>query len=248
MDMKKQLQRRLVANVLMDKCAAKEHIIFKDSLCAQERVIRFTTVFARRLFPVSDITAGRWKTGDEIMYEVENGVNSCIVNCIYAPIAPPVFPKGVLKTWDISNSDTNALFDSFDWLIEKEIPHFEQVLQERINEEKPETPVLYEGALTSNILNKYERNQQARVACIAAHGTACSVCGLDFGKVYGPEFAGKIEVHHIVPLCEIGEEYVVDPINDLVPVCPNCHTALHSKPNGVYTIDELKKIRAQNHG
>lgn len=243
MDMKKQLQRRLVANVLMDKCAAKEHIIFKDSLCAQERVIRFTTVFARRLFPVSDITAGRWKTGNEIMYEVENGVNSCIVNCIYDPIAPPVFPKGVLKTWDISNSDTNALFDSFDKLLDKTIPHFERELEAKLKNEE-----LTEGDEKLVFTTKYERNPKARAACLAAHGTACSVCGLDFGKVYGAEFAGKIEVHHIVPLCEIGEEYVVDPINDLVPVCPNCHTALHSKPNGVYTIDELKKIRSQNHG
>ena len=40
MDMKKQLQRRLVANVLMDKCAAKEHIIFKASL--YERMSPYT--------------------------------------------------------------------------------------------------------------------------------------------------------------------------------------------------------------
>lgn len=40
---------------------------------------------------------------------------------------------------------------------------------------------------------------------------------------------GIIEVHHIVPISQIGKEYEVDPINDLVPLCPNCHTALHSK-------------------
>ena len=48
---------------------------------------------------------------------------------------------------------------------------------------------------------------------------------------------------HIVPLSEIGEEYVVDPIRDLVPVCPNCHMALHSKKDGVYTVEELRAIR-----
>jgi 5-methylcytosine-specific restriction protein A len=52
---------------------------------------------------------------------------------------------------------------------------------------------------------------------------------MSFEKTYGPEFKDIIEVHHIVPLNQIGEAYVVDPINDLIPVCPNCHTAIHSK-------------------
>ena len=69
-----------------------------------------------------------------------------------------------------------------------------------------------------------------------------SEAGMDFGKVYGPAFADKIEVHHLVPISEIGKEYVVDPVKDLVPVCPNCHMALHSKKGGVYTIEELKAL------
>ena len=68
---------------------------------------------------------------------------------------------------------------------------------------------------------------------------------MDSGKTYGPEFKGKIEVHHIVPISEIGEDYVVDPVNDLVPVCPNCHTALHSKKGGVYSVQELKQLRSK---
>lgn len=267
---KQQIQQKLIANIILDKCARCEYLIFRDAWCTQERIIRFTTHFFRKLLFFEANESGKWKTGDAVMYEVHNNTNELAVNCLFCPFGVPTCATAeknvllralglqntlleseiVLKSWKLSRSDgdVNKLLESFDCLIEKEIPHFEQGLQEIINEEKPETPVLCEGALTSNILNKYERNQQARAACIAAHGTACSVCGLDFGKVYGPEFAGKIEVHHIVPLCEIGEEYVVDPINDLVPVCPNCHTALHSKPNGVYTIDELKKIRSQNHG
>ena len=63
------------------------------------------------------------------------------------------------------------------------------------------------------------------------------------GKAYGPEFEGKIEVHHIVPISKSGEDYVVDPVNDLVPVCPNCHTAIHSKKNGAYTVEELRAIK-----
>jgi len=192
-------------------------------------VIRFTTIFARKLFPVSDIAAGRWKTGDEIMYEVENGVNSCFVNCIYDPIVLAVFPKGVLKSWDISNSNTNALFESFDMLLDKTIPHFERELESKLKKEE-----LTEGDVTAVFTTRYERNSQARAACLAHYGYNCKVCGMNFEDTYGPEFKDLIEVHHIVPLSEIGENYVVDPIKDLIPLCPNCHTAIHSKSG--YTI------------
>lgn len=50
-------------------------------------------------------------------------------------------------------------------------------------------------------------------------------------------------MHHIKPISEIGGEYVVDPVRDLVPVCPNCHMMLHSKAEGVYSVEELKQLR-----
>lgn len=68
------------------------------------------------------------------------------------------------------------------------------------------------------------------------------MCGFDFGKTYGEAFVGKIEVHHITPISEIGETYVVDPVKDLVPVCPNSHMMLHSKQEGVYLIEELTSM------
>lgn len=110
------------------------------------------------------------------------------------------------------------------------------------NTDLPETLYL-EGAQKQILCNHYERNPKARARCIAAQGTACKVCGFDFGIAFGEVFASKIEVHHIKPISEIGEEYVVDPVRDLVPVCPNCHRMLHSKADGVYSIDELKALR-----
>nr|WP_302504622.1 HNH endonuclease [Geoalkalibacter halelectricus] len=46
-------------------------------------------------------------------------------------------------------------------------------------------------------------------------------------------------MHHIVPLSEIRKGYLVDPINDLRPVCPNCHSMLH-RQRPPYTIEQLK--------
>lgn len=97
-----------------------------------------------------------------------------------------------------------------------------------------------EGTQCGITEDRYERSRSARQACLQANGTVCAICGFDFAKAYGPEFAGIIQVHHITPISEIGHEYQVDPVHDLIPVCPNCHVALHSKPGGTYTPDELR--------
>lgn len=99
-----------------------------------------------------------------------------------------------------------------------------------------------EGTKYKIIVNAYERNKKAREECLRSNGTRCAICGFDFGKFYGEMFDGKIHVHHIKPLEEIKENYFVEPKTDLIPVCPNCHMILHSKINGVYTVDEVKKF------
>jgi len=96
-----------------------------------------------------------------------------------------------------------------------------------------------EGNKRMIAVNTYERNLIARGLCIEHYGAVCFVCGFDFGKVYGDEFEGMIHVHHLKMISETDGEYVVDPVNDLRPVCPNCHMVLHRKKDG-YTIDEVK--------
>ena len=103
-------------------------------------------------------------------------------------------------------------------------------------------PLLVEGSRCTVELDRFERSRAAREACIAAHGAVCSICGFDFGKAYGPRFSGIVQVHHIVPLSVVDSEHDVDLVTDLVPVCPNCHVALHSKPGGVYSPGELRGI------
>jgi hypothetical protein len=94
-------------------------------------------------------------------------------------------------------------------------------------EEIPDGVKYFEGTGVQVTVNAYERNSAARQACLKHHGTNCAVCGFDFGATYGELGAGFIHVHHLKPLASIKEGYAVDPINDLVPVCPNCHAMLH---------------------
>ncbi len=91
------------------------------------------------------------------------------------------------------------------------------------------------------VINRYERNQEARDACIKHYGAMCYIWDFDFEKIYGSIGKGFIHVHHEADISLIGSEYSVDPIKDLKPVCPNCHAMLHQK-RPAYTIDELKKI------
>lgn len=111
------------------------------------------------------------------------------------------------------------------------------------NEINEDIAKLHEGIGKSIFVNKYERSLTARNKCIEYNGCICRVCGMDFYKVYGELGRGFIHVHHIIPLSQIKDDYVVDYKKDLMPVCPNCHAMLHKKLKGKYlSVDELKKI------
>jgi hypothetical protein len=111
-------------------------------------------------------------------------------------------------------------------------------------EEVPEVPGLTEGAVSTIQVNAYERNPEARRTCIEHYGPTCVVCGFDFGRVYGQEAQGYIHVHHLKQLSEVGEEYEVDPVADLRPVCPNCHAVIHLG-GGCRSIEAVKQMLQQ---
>jgi 5-methylcytosine-specific restriction protein A len=110
-------------------------------------------------------------------------------------------------------------------------------------DEVPPSQGFPEGATTKVLVNRYERSPRARQACIGHHGTACAVCGFDFGEVYGDLGGGCIHVHHIRPLSELPDGYEVDPKKDLVPVCPNCHAMIHKGPTTL-SVEERRHLIA----
>ncbi len=104
-----------------------------------------------------------------------------------------------------------------------------------------EVATYVEGSTKRVLVNAYERNKEARTACLAHHGYDCAVCALNFESVYGAIGAGFIHVHHLTPISSVAAEYKVDPIVEMRPVCPNCHSMLH-KSDPPFTIEELKEI------
>ena len=103
-------------------------------------------------------------------------------------------------------------------------------------------PVAYlEGATRQVLINAYERNPNARCDCVRHYGVSCVICGFNFGRAYGEIGEGFIHVHHLKDLATVGREYEVNPIEDLRPVCPNCHAMLHVERPAM-TLERLRAI------
>jgi len=110
--------------------------------------------------------------------------------------------------------------------------------------EEVESDDIWEGALESVLVNRFERSRNARDQCLRHYGYACSVCGSTLKDIYGIVADEFIHVHHIVPLSEVREGYQINPINDLRPVCPNCHAVIHRRKKPL-TIEEVKELLGQ---
>jgi hypothetical protein len=121
------------------------------------------------------------------------------------------------------------------------IPGYVYVGNDKLAEEVSDTGQIIEGAVKRITINAYERNSTARKKCIAHHGHKCAICSFDFEETYGSLGENFIHVHHLKQLSEIKMEYVVDPIRDLIPVCPNCHAMLHRREPPL-TINELQLV------
>lgn len=103
----------------------------------------------------------------------------------------------------------------------------------------PDAGEVLEGAVKISVVKRRERNPRNRLLCLRIHGAVCSVCGLDPAELYG-DAGGVIEVHHIQPLSLFGEPRVYDPATDLIPLCPTCHRAAHTRRPLPWSPDELR--------
>lgn len=97
----------------------------------------------------------------------------------------------------------------------------------------------FEGDVSLVMTNRYERSRYNRALCLKFYGFKCRGCGDLLEEKYGPMGLGVIHVHHIVPVSQMGNSYRLNPIKDLVPLCPNCHNIVHQK-NPPIEISELR--------
>jgi len=102
-----------------------------------------------------------------------------------------------------------------------------------------------EGLRFSIVSTAIERNSIARQKCIEHFGCKCYVCSFEFKRTYGELGGDYIHVHHKTDISSRGGEYEVDPIRDLVPLCPNCHAMIHQKRPSM-TVEELASIYSRH--
>lgn len=87
------------------------------------------------------------------------------------------------------------------------------------------------------------RNPQLRQQCIDRYGYQCQCCGMDFAEMYGEALgANFIEVHHLKPISTFEIEGIPeDFVENLVPLCPNCHSMIHHIEQSDHPLRELRE-------
>lgn len=143
----------------------------------------------------------------------------------------PFTYRGVVEPLEVFDEPTARII----WRVRRDAPI------PPLPEEIPPRVHVVEGGKIRITVNAYERDRGARARCLEHWGTACQVCGMNFFERYGHIGAGFIHVHHLKPIASIGERYELDPIEDLRPVCPNCHAMLHTQDPPL-TIEELRAV------
>lgn len=159
---------------------------------------------------------------------------------------PDGLAEGEYQWWHVVATGSSVEGKGFVWRLREEVVagllafgYTEHGFQQPAEVKSEE--VLIEGAVRQVLVNAYERNPVARARCLEAYGYKCIACNFDFGAAYGKDAEGFIHVHHIKPLAEVGGQYEVDPIEDLRPVCPNCHAVIHMV-NPPRSIEQLKSM------
>jgi 5-methylcytosine-specific restriction protein A len=111
------------------------------------------------------------------------------------------------------------------------------VIEDSVDDE----PSALEGAVSPSVVRRRERNPRNRLLCIRIHGEKCSVCGVEPRARYGLA-GGIIEVHHLEPLALATAPRPYDPRTDLVPLCPSCHRASHTRRPIPFAPEELRTL------
>jgi len=117
--------------------------------------------------------------------------------------------------------------------------------------------VIREGKRQTKTSTAYQRSDAVRKAAIDHYRRkkdghiVCTICGFDFFEIYGIRGKDFIEIHHEKPLYETeGEErkaFLSEAINDVKPVCSNCHRIIHKEKKCMLSIVEMKQIMNEQH-
>lgn len=144
-------------------------------------------------------------------------------------------------TWFVYESPESDEFATVRKLLRVATPALFDLLsgpEEGLEKRAPGEP---EGNRILGTCQRYERSAANRAACLEHYGPTCKACGLSPAERYGDGGAAIIHVHHLTPLSQMGSARALSPVEDLVPLCPNCHNFAH-KRTPPYEPDEIREL------
>lgn len=112
-----------------------------------------------------------------------------------------------------------------------------------------EDETVLEGRVTAAAASRRTRSRRLREVALQhfadANGSLpCAACEFDFRATYGHRGTGYIEVHHRRPLFMYEgddlEQTLAEALQNLVPLCSNCHRMLHRTRADVWTLEQLR--------
>jgi 5-methylcytosine-specific restriction protein A len=108
----------------------------------------------------------------------------------------------------------------------------ESFIPSRFQQAWDEKRTYSEGAVLQVTLSKAERDGYLRKAALKKYGLVCHVCD------WKPKTPNQIQIHHLDPIAE-GERKTS--LDDVRPLCGNCHLLAHSVRPPL-TLEQMKDI------
>lgn len=155
--------------------------------------------------------------------------------------------KATIRDLENSHDDSALVASCRDAIVPIMAAMAELIGYDVIEDNAADADLVFEGATRQSVVQRRERNPRNRLLCIRLHGEKCTVCELRPKLKYG-EAGSIIEVHHLEPLSLLGAPRAYDPRTDLVPLCPDCHRAIHTRRPRPYKPEELKRLMEACHG
>lgn len=118
-----------------------------------------------------------------------------------------------------------------------------QTIEERDFFDDPIEPILEDEEGRKSLKMHLARERSTRLVSAFKKSLSsfkCSICGFDFEETYGPVGKGFIEAHHKKPVGHLEPNEKVR-IEDLAPLCSNCHRMIH-RINPIPSIGEFKNL------
>lgn len=149
----------------------------------------------------------------------------------------------VAKVRDLESpgDDSSVIATCHDVIVPMMAAMAELIGYDVIEQEVDQGTLAYEGAVSAATVRRRERNPRNRLLCIRIHGERCAVCGMEPRVRYG-DAGGIIEVHHLEPVASLVAPRAYDPRTDLVPLCPSCHRAIHTRRPIPFSTEELRSL------